>query len=444
MQLRVRSGGQVHDFNSNYENNTLTIGLNIYAGLTTINYFPSCEDDYKLSQTSLSDEQRKIPGSDAAGKELTGSLLGATGKLIPGNTYAIEITDESKWYEAGAGSGSYLVDISDDGGTTWTHLEDYSILCGMQIGAGDRYKIFFTAQSSNYKLRVRDGDTDFLSNTGWVMFNLYLGVNIVDPTTPGPGSTSPPPPEWVVACNETYTRPNSYISWLNVTIAGVSASFPVPRVGDWLEYIRNSITFYFAWCPQHTQALKSMGQAYEDREPLASIQQLMNFIKSIQTILEGAQAGGGEEASPLTSQEPDLFSDTRYIESVGGGDIYKVPSAAGPWDLFTIGGIDTETSIWYGGQLDMAASLGSTNTAVTAAYENACTVKFLPLFGIGASPYCKFMGILRFTTIIKWILLGADILLIVWLILKWLPGYVRRLWNLISGNKNIVSKLAGG
>ena len=424
------SAGQIwraraNDGDSNFANNSQSIGMKVYAGLTSINLFPKCEDDYNLSKNTLSDEQRKIPGNDAAGKELSGSLLGAKGPLIPGSTYAIEITDEGKWYEAGTGPGSYLVDISDDGGATWKHLEDYSVLCATQLGDGTRYKIYFTATSSNYNLRVRDGDGNFLNNSGNVFYNLYLGTNIVNPPTTGPGSS--PPPEWVVACNESYSRPDSFISWLNVSIAGFGASFPVPRVGDWIEYLKNAITFYFAWCPQHTEALRSTGDVYMDREPFASIQSYIDFIKNMQTILEGYRAVGGDELpTGLTSQEPDLFSDTQYIDMAGGSDSYKVPSAAGPWDIFTIGGVDTETSVWFGGKLDLTKSIGQTNMSSMNAYKAACVEEITPLFGIVATQSCSILSLLRYSKIVTWVLLLIDIIAVLWFFLVYDINYIKK------------------
>jgi hypothetical protein len=207
-----------------------------------------------------------------------------------------------------------------------------------------------------------------------------------------------------------------------------------------LDYLRSSIAFYFAWCPQHTEALKSIGQIYMDREPMASIDTLMTFVKSIQTLLQGYQTTGGEEAS-APSQEPALFSDTGNIGLTEGGDTLKAPSAALPWDLFMVGSYDSTASVWYGGQLDMAASLGSTDLSSMETYKVLCNGKFYPLLGIGTDPFCNLMAVMRRSLITTWILLAMDFFVLVWFALRYLPGFLRRLWALITGNKQLVGKV---
>ena len=418
---------RVDDGDSNFGNNTQAIGLKFYVGLSGIHVWNPCTG-YILSMVTLTEEQRKIPGNSESGKDLVGSLLGARGPLISGGTYALEITDESKWLEAGAGLGSYLVDISDDNGSSWVALESYPGLCTEQLGEGGRYRVYFTAQSSQYKLRVRDGDNNFLSNTGSVLFKLYTA----NPDDAPPGDDIAPP-EWVVACNESYSRPDSFI-----TMVGI---IPVPRVGEWLDYLRSAITYYFAWCPQHTEALLSTQDVYLDKEPLASIQDFILFVRGIQIQITSAMATGGDSGDgTITSMEPDLFSDNTLI-GVSGGDTYKVPSTSGPWDLFMVGNQSASDSIWFGGQLDLTSNLGSSNTAQTAAYRRACSIKFYPLFGIGADPYCALMGTLRFTSIITWLLLGLDLFIVIWFFIKYIPGYVMRIWNLITGHKSDIKGL---
>jgi hypothetical protein len=411
------------DGDSNWSNNSLSIGMDIYPAQSSIDQFPSCEDNYTLTPVNLGTEARKVPGNLAAGKAFP---------TVTGTIYSIEITGDSKWYEAGTGPGSCLVDISDDGGATWEEMDTYGDKCSEVVGDDGRVRLFFTATSNNYKLRVRDGDADFLSNTGYVLFNLASAVDTANPPTPGNGT---PPPEWVVACNESYSRPDGYISWFGI--------IPVPRVAEWLDYLRSSITFYFAWCPQHTTALQSIGQVYMDREPMASIQDLMEFIKSIQTLLKSYQAAGGSSQPGLESQEPALFSDTQYIGEAGGSASYNVPASTGPWDLFMIGNFDPSTSVWFGGQVDLASGFETTDLSVMDAYDGLCNEKFYPLFGVGTDPYCKLMSMMRYAKIVTYLLLGIDLFISVWYLLVYLPHYLRRFWDIINGNRRIVSKIIG-
>ncbi|MBE3118258.1 MAG: hypothetical protein IMZ50_05815, partial [Candidatus Atribacteria bacterium] len=315
------------DGDSNFANNSQSIGLKVYSALSGI-VVGTCQDVYSLTQEPMGEEQRTVPGNMESGKTVPW--------IVEGHIYSIEITDEAAWYENGEGTGRYLVDISDDGGTTWGPLEGYANLCTEQLGnSGGRYQIYFTAQSSNYKLRVRDGDNYFLSNTGYVLFNLYAGTDTTNPLPLGTPGT--PPPEWVVACNEAYARPARYWEYQKLTsftILGetLTISVPLPLIGEWLDYLRAAVTFYFAWCPQHTEALKNIGQVVlMDREPMASIADMVAFFKGIQTSLEAYQAMGGETGGN-TSQEPDLFSDTGLIGEAGGGESYNPSNAIGAWD----------------------------------------------------------------------------------------------------------------
>jgi hypothetical protein len=430
---------RVNDTDSNFNTNTQSIGANVYPGLTTINEWPACESDYNLTKVILDAEVRKIPGNIADGKGIPAtSILGGS------RTYAIEITADSKWFEAGAGVGSYLVDISDDGGTTWTALEDYNSLCTEQIGDGDRFRVIFTATSNNYKLRVRDGDNNYLNNTGYVVYDLYKAL--ANNYTPGPGTTAPAPAEWVVACNEKYSRPSSFIEWFpiaNITLGGspiVGFSLPVPRAGEWIDYFRNAVTYYFAWCPQHTAALKSVGAVALNKEPMKSIVDMVTFIKSIQALFESYRAVGGAGDPALVSQEPDLFSDTSTIgQGVGGGSGPDAPvyHGGGAWDLFITSTLDPATNIWAGGKVDFTTAMNSTDPASTAAYRTLCGEKFTPLFGITTTSFCSLLANVRNNGIIKWLVLVMDLIAAVWFLLSYFPSYLRRFIRVVGGRKAV-------
>lgn len=426
------------DGDSNWGNNSGSINLVIYPGSTTINYWPKCGDNYSLTKVSKGNDGGMVGAQNEVGVTLPG--------FVVGKLYEVEITDSAMWFEGGETTGSYLVDISDDAGDTWTNLELYPNHCADMLGDYGRFRVFFTATSTIYKLRVRDGDDNFLSNTGGVSYNLYTVIN-TNPDNPYPPGTDPGeiPPEWVVACNEAYQRPDGIVAWYPLgTIAGVTLSIPLPRVADWLEYVRAAITYYLAWCPQHTKALMSMGTVYETKEPLASILDLMDFVKSIQTTLASYQAAGGSaEAAGMTSQEPPLFSDTQYIGAAGGESNYASGASSGPWDLFMVGTYDPDTNIWFGGQLDMASSLGSTDLSSMDTYQALCSDKFYTLFGIMADPFCSLMSAMRYSQIVTWILLGLDLFVAVFWLLKYLPGHLRRWYELITGNKSAINKAIG-
>jgi hypothetical protein len=273
---------------------------------------------------------------------------------------------------------------------------------------------------------------------------LYGAVNTANPNPNPPGDTGTPPAEWVVACNEAYQRPDTFLTNYPVgSIGSLSLTVPIPRVAEWLDYIRNSITYYFAWCPQHTEALAGMGQVYTDREPIASIQDMLDFVNNIKVTLQGYQALGGSETDPgYVSQEPELFSDTGSIGTAGGG-AYSAPDTSSPWSLFMVGNVDPAASVWYGGQIDMAASLGQSNLSIMDSYQTLCTTKFYPLFGIATNSYCSLMSLMRYSKIVTMILLAIDLFVMVWFLLKYMPGYIRRFWDIITGNKGAVKKVLG-
>lgn len=439
---------RVNDQDSNFGNNTQSIGLNVYPGLTSINEWPACSQNYTFTPVYQDEEARRVPGNMEDGKGIPQAVLGAAG------TYAIEILDGQMWYETGATAGSYLVDISNDSGATWTSFEDYPSLCVEQVGSGDRYRIVFQIVKGggagtdppttphDFKLRVRDGDDDFLSNTGYVVFQVSMVIN----NNPAPGDTNPAPAEWIVVCNEAYARPDGYVSWEWVNILGSNWHFPLPRAGEWIDYLRNAVTYYFAWCPQHTDALKSVGSLAMDKDPMATIVDMVNYIKSIKALLEGYMVGGGADESVVTSQEPDLFSDTNTIGQAGGGASgpeAPVSHGAGAWDLFVTGTFDPAKNVWFGGKVDLTSALDSSYSSATDAYVGVCTDKFDSLFGIFTTTFCGVMGMMRYSDVINWILLVLDLFVSVWFIFKYIPGYLKKTWALFSGNKGIVQKVAG-
>jgi hypothetical protein len=108
-----------------------------------------------------------------------------------------------------------------------------------------------------------------------------------------------------------------------------------------------------------------------------------------------------------------------------------------------VGNANESNSIWYGGKLDMAASLGTSDLSTMVNYQSLCVSKFTTLFGIGTPSFCSLIGMMRYTKIITWILLGLDIFVVIWLIIFYEPRYLKRFWDLITGNKSTISKYAG-
>jgi hypothetical protein len=419
---------RVNDQDSSWGNNAGSVLVSVYPGSTQRSGYPKCDSNYTLTQVALGSELRKVPGNMGDGKSLPG--------IISGNVYAVEITSEAKWYEAGTGTGSYLVDISDDNGSTWTNLEDYASLCTMMIGNGGIYKVYFTATSTTYKLRVRDGDGNFLSNTGEIYFNLYSAV---DKTNPGSHSgNNTPPPEWVVACNQSYTRPNYIIDWASISFpfmgSTISFSIPVPAIAAWLEYGKNAIVSYFAWCPQHTEALMNISEVYTSREPIVTIVDYVNLLKTIRNYIDESSAQGGADTETNPSQEPSFFSDYDQIGATGSASYVAPPS--GPFDMFIPVTLDKSKNPLFGGQLDLTTIGTGSSISGIATYKASCMTRFSDTFGIATDTFCRMTGILRYTKVITWVLLVLDIIAVLWLVFKYYPSWGRRLWTVISNRNN--------
>jgi hypothetical protein len=53
------------------------------------------------------------------------------------------------------------------------------------------------------------------------------------------------------------------------------------------------------------------------------------------------------------------------------------------------------------------------------------------------------MALMRYSSIATWMLLGIDLLLVIWWFFKYMPGYLKRLWNVITGNKSTIKRIIG-
>ncbi len=194
---------RVNDSTGNYANNTLTISMIVYAGATSIDANPTCDEGYTMTYI---------------GEYTISSILengNVIAEIISGGIYSIVVTNEYAWFDDGIGDGSYLLDISDDNGSTWTALNDYADLCSIQTDNNGLFTIYFNSVDGPYKLRVAD-DANWLANLGKVIVRLYSAQSTTGDTLP---------PQWVVACDEIQDRPDSVIEWYGIV--------PVPRVAEW-------------------------------------------------------------------------------------------------------------------------------------------------------------------------------------------------------------------
>jgi hypothetical protein len=89
----------------------------------------------------------------------------------------------------------------------------------------------------------------------------------------------------------------------------------------------------------------------------------------------------------------------------------------------------------------MAASAGSIDLSSMDLYRSLCKDKFYELFGVATDPLCGMIAIMRYLKIVSYILLAFDLFLVVWFMFKFLPGWARRLWDDITGNKKVISQV---
>lgn len=99
---------------------------------------------------------------------------------IVGTTYVIEISSEP-WFDE-EGLPKHDVDISIDGGTTWSNIRQINGDCASEAGAGG-YRYYFTHNdpTRNYRIRASDGNEplEYIGNKGYVSFSIYTVKNFI-------------------------------------------------------------------------------------------------------------------------------------------------------------------------------------------------------------------------------------------------------------------------
>jgi len=141
-------------------------------------YFPpptACDSNYDLEWHSS--------GIVYADRE-NGYKIPIVEDFTPG-WWAIESAG-GPWYDNL--SPEYDLEISDDHGQTWYKLSEYPLAECVSEPAYRHSRIYFyisTDRLLSYKIRVANGDSSFLNNTGLVGFNLYWASVVESPTCDG-------------------------------------------------------------------------------------------------------------------------------------------------------------------------------------------------------------------------------------------------------------------
>lgn len=178
---------RVNDQDSNFANNTGTLGVNIYK--TDFNRtITGCELEYDINELVSSDT---VEGSAVNGKIFAMSLASSGGislsyGLTPGAWYMLETTG-GPWYVTWDYPGSpynvhtqyynMQVKVGDDG--EWTALQDSAMaFCVVEIDALGHQRMYFQAPESGgntYHIRVAGASAFTKGAMGW---NLYQAVDL--------------------------------------------------------------------------------------------------------------------------------------------------------------------------------------------------------------------------------------------------------------------------
>lgn len=247
--------------------------LGIYSDVT-------CETNYKNMYSNWI-EMEMINPQTSTGRNVS---------IIEGGVYALYTTD-GPWFDQG--NVSYAVEISDDGGNTWTALENYDSPCIVPTGDGGYYtKIYIdTAVSSAYKLRVADTDLGFLNNTGEIWYQLLEFGD--EPFEDGYAPPVNVPGGFFNGCNSICLRPSS---WL--------------MVGQWIDYAACNFSKFISWCPYHNDMIEAMPALFDDREPVATVRELQDIMSEVENEVNAytwAEDTGGAGAPTVGSPDNFIF-----------------------------------------------------------------------------------------------------------------------------------------
>jgi hypothetical protein len=392
---------RVHDPGGTFTDNSGSIVAKLYDAATTIADWNPCSDNYAFTEQSIPEDARHVAAqySDGAGIPY----------IQNGKIYGLEISDKAGWSTAGSSAKRYDAEISDDGGTTWQVYQAADFIsCAVIKYSGDettsRFRIIFTA-NGNYKLRVNGADP---SNTGDLIYTLYtatavdLGSNIGGTTTPG----AYVPPEWRTTCYEVCNRPDKLVTFVALTLPPVTLGswgtftipyfyYPVSDIGGWIDYERCALQKFLSVCPEHIQALLSIRNMFDAREPFGTILEFENAATNVKTQIDSLVSSGGEN-----NQQ---FGPYSVIWNIGGGETGQswsgiLPSAQGtPWD---------GTPLDFSGVNDPATG-GESYT--TTAYYAYCLIGMNGMIGEMAPTFCEGIGFIK--TTMNWAFVGLQFIL---------------------------------
>lgn len=348
-----------------YGDNGSSINAILYGATGMDSDWTPCSTDYIASQVMIPSDQRTIPAQNSEG-------VSFQQYLTAGETYGIEITDEAAWHPSLTPLlDRYTAEVTDDGGATWQSMPyaDFAI-CVVYVSEDleadvARFRIYFIADG-DYRIRVKGGGI-WASNLGYIRYRLYHVTQADYPVPdPDPGDSQSPLPQ-NAACDGVINQPAGLIEWESISLGPIDfgelgeisiplISFPVPLLGDWIEYGRASIQHYLAFCLEHVEAVKTIPQKFNSCEPFGTITEIMNAIDSVNDKVQSLETSGGEQS--FYPYDPVWNSGT-------GGE--GTPADENQWSgIIPIIG---DNSPWAGGPIVWeGAGGGEDDTAAYVAY----------------------------------------------------------------------------
>jgi hypothetical protein len=220
-----------------------------------------------------------------------------------------------------------------------------------------------------------------------------------------------------------------------------SINFPLPNVAGWISYGTCTIVAYFTWCPEHSDALRNLGRTIGDEvEPIATMNDMIDFVR-------GAKA-------QFDAIEPFIVQNSIFGMNgeTGGappmrdmnGQVPVAPNINGSLPIDLIAGGDTANSPWFGGTLDLTYTDTTWEIDKAAVVANCILGGMSATLGEGAATaVCEMHYLITTNKFFIGLITVADACLIFFIVFKYLPAYIRRFFNLISGNRSMVGDIFG-
>lgn len=422
---------RVNDEGGNFSDNAGNMGITIYGATNDSDNWENCGDGYTLTEMATDPALTVIPGNLIGGTNLLYITTGANGN----NDFALEILGTSAWSDPDV-TADYEAEIclNDASGCSWTPISDAEIAslasCVVLVDADKRlYRMYFTAEG-DYKLRVHDTDLSFMENSGHLNYKLY-GTHFENGTDGDDGTPQP----WEASCSTACLRPTSLFTRIDVSFGDLGTiHLPLPDVGGWVSWMSCTVVKYFTWCPYHTARLQGIGMSLaENTEPLATVTLLFDFAEEVKSQVE------------VINIDPEISSPFDPISSGGGGEeeggsaLNSLPDSTAPEAPanaveLLMPGVDSSTSPWFGGSIDLTATTAA--DAGKAATIAECTSRFVYYVGSGAGEMvCKLRYMVMHSDIFVALLIALDAAIIFFLVFRYLPGYIKRGFKLIEGDR---------